>query len=206
MKTLLFFTLIIINNLFLFSSAYSLKITGSKHDFSSKAWSQGEICIVCHVPHSGNLGKTVDSPLWNHAITTQTFTPFTSSTMKAAVGQPDGISKLCLSCHDGTIAIDSFNGVTGTTKLGSKIGPNLLTGQGHWKHPISILYDKALSVADTRLYDPTVKTTALGHTIQKDLLFNNKVQCSSCHDVHNEKGISNYLQISESTLCKTCHK
>jgi predicted CXXCH cytochrome family protein len=162
------------------------------------------MCIVCHTPHGSIAAAAI--PLWNHAITTQVFTPYTSATMKAVVGQPDGASKLCLSCHDGTVAMDSFNGVVGTTKLTGVIGPNLLTGQGHWKHPISITFDTALSVADTRMNNPAIKITALGGTVQKDLLFSNKVQCNSCHDVHNVKGLPKYLRIVESTLCVTCHK
>jgi predicted CXXCH cytochrome family protein len=178
---------------------------GSKHDFSQTNWSEGEICKACHTPHGANAGK-IDAPLWDHTLTTQTFIPYTSTTMKATPGQPDGLSKLCLSCHDGTIALDSFNGATGTTVIRNKIGPNLLKGNGHWKHPISITYDTALSVADTRLNNPVTKMTLLGGTIQKDLLFNNKVQCASCHDVHDEKRIGTLLRITENTLCKTCHK
>lgn len=198
MKILIF--LFILTN-----SVFAAHIKGTKHDFSRYTWSEGEICKVCHIPHGANSGN-VDAPLWDHNITTQTFTPYTSSTMKAAPGQPDGLSKLCLSCHDGTVAINSFNGTMGTTYIGDRIGPNLNSGQGHWKHPISITYDTALSVADTRLYDPNVKTTSLGGTIKKDLLFNNKLQCASCHDVHNDKGIGTLLRITENTLCKTCHK
>lgn len=181
-------------------------IKGSKHDFSANTWSNGEICIVCHTPHGANTTTNNDIPLWNHAITSQVFIPYTSATMKATVGQPDGSSKLCLSCHDGTIAIDSFNGLMGTTKLTGKIGPNLLTGQGHWQHPISIVYNTALSIADTRLNDPIVKTTILGGTINTKLLFYGKLQCNSCHDVHNTAGNGTLLRITEPTLCNTCHK
>lgn len=196
---------IIIVLLLISCSSFAAGIRGSKHDFSKNNWSEGELCKACHIPHGANAGR-VDAPLWDHTMTTQTFTPYTSKTMKATVGQPDGLSKLCLSCHDGTVAIDSFNGLMGTSFMRSKIGPNLLKGQGHWKHPISIIYDSSLAVADTRLNDPAVKMTILGGTIKKDLLSNDKVQCISCHDVHNDKGIGTLLRITENALCKTCHK
>jgi predicted CXXCH cytochrome family protein len=196
-------TLIVI--FFIANTSFAAGIKGSKHDFSKNTWSEGEICKVCHIPHGATAGN-IDAPLWDHKLTTQTFTPYTDTRMKAATGQPDGLSKLCLSCHDGTVAIDSFNGVMGTTFIKNKIGPNLKTGQGHWKHPISIVYDTNLSIADTKIYDPAVKTTVLGGTVKKDLLFNDKVQCASCHDVHDKKGIGTLLRITENTLCLTCHR
>lgn len=203
MKTLI--VLFITANLLLISSAtFGASIRGSKHDFSSLVLAGGEVCIVCHTPHGSNQGS-IDAPLWDHSITTQTFTPYTSRTMKAAVGQPDGLSKLCLSCHDGTVAIDSFNGSMGTTFIKKAIGPNLNSSSGHWKHPVSIVYDTSLSVADTRLYDPSTATTVLGGTIQRDLLKNNKLQCTSCHDVHNTSGIDKLLKINANDLCITCH-
>ena len=198
MKTLVF-VLVMLN------SAFGAGIRGSKHDFSNEKWSEGEYCKACHIPHGANVGS-VYAPLWSHTITTQTFTPYTSNTMKATPGQPDGLSKLCLSCHDGTIAIDSFNGVVGTDYIKNAIGPDLKNGDGHWGHPISIVYDSNLAIANTRLHDPTVQTTALGSTIQRDLLYADKVQCTSCHDVHDKRGISSLLRISENTLCLTCHR
>lgn len=179
-------------------------IRGSKHDFSGSGWTDGEICIACHVPHGAS--SNVDAPLWDRSNSTQTFIPYTSVTMKAAVGQPDGNSKLCLSCHDGTVAMDSFNGLMGSVFIQNPIGPNLLNGDGHWPHPVSIVYDSNLSAVDTRINDPSGTFTALGNTIQQDLLKNDKLQCSSCHDVHNAKGLPTLLKITENQLCITCHK
>ena len=197
------FTLLLISNF-----SFAAGITGTKHDFKAKTWPQvqGEICIVCHVPHNGK-GAAVGSPLWNHTTTVKTYTLYTSTTgkMKAALGQPDGVTKMCLSCHDGTIAVDSFNGFVGTTKMSTTKFATILGSSHGLAHPLSFVYDKALSVADTRLFDPTTKLTALGGTIQKDLLINGKMQCSSCHDVHNKAGLSKLFKIAESTLCKTCH-
>jgi predicted CXXCH cytochrome family protein len=184
------------------SMANASSIKGSKHDFSRNVWSQGEVCIACHVPHGAN--ETVpNAPLWGHSITTKVFTPYTNSTIKAAVGQPDGTSKLCLSCHDGTVAIDSFNGTMGSTYMKDPIN---LAGGGHWRHPVSILYDSNLAVADTRLYNPVTTKTRIGGTISHDLLSYNKVQCTSCHDVHNDSGYDKMLKMNEDNLCKTCHR
>lgn len=65
----------------------------------------GEVCVYCHTPH----GAATNAPLWNRTLpATGNYTPYSSTTMDTIVGQPDGISLACLSCHDGTIAVDSI--------------------------------------------------------------------------------------------------
>ena len=111
-----------------------------------------------------------------------------------AAPQPDGASKLCLSCHDGTIALGAVGGRT--TPIVVTGGPTMpTTAPGYLgtdlsgSHPISFVYDDALAVArnaaggmplllpSTR-NDPAVKLDA-----QK------KIQCTTCHDPHDD---SNY--------------
>lgn len=66
----------------------------------------GEVCVYCHTPHGAQTGS---APLWNRTLPTSgNYTPYSSSTIDTNVGQPDGISLACLSCHDGTIAVDSI--------------------------------------------------------------------------------------------------
>ena len=120
------------------------QITGSSHDFSGQSWNPGganaEICVVCHTPHNANT-SVVNAPLWNHALSaTATYTMYSSATMNAVTtGQPDGSSKLCLSCHDGTVALENFGGVTSGTHL---MTGNAAVGSGanlSNDHPISAL-------------------------------------------------------------------
>ncbi len=80
-----------------FATSASAVITGSAHDFSAEGYGSTQICIFCHAPHN-NAGGT---PLWNHAPTAATFTLYSSSTLNSTQAQPAGVSKLCLSCHDG---------------------------------------------------------------------------------------------------------
>jgi hypothetical protein len=196
-------------------------IENSHHDFRSSGWSDGQICIVCHTPHNADT-SVVDSPLWNHEVTSATFTLYTSPTLDASLNQPSGHSKLCLSCHDGTIAVDSYGGQTGTHPLTSDrfgyIGTNLTA-----HHPISFAYDSNLASTDGELHDPGSSASGLGGTIQEDLLFSNQMECSSCHDVHvsrNTQGcigchftqpgvttesLSLRVSNSGSALCLTCH-
>ena len=70
------------------------------------------------------------------------------------------------------------------------------------------MYDSALAVTDGTLFDPTTKITVLGGTISADLLNDSdKLECSSCHDVHNADSNPHLLRIDNtgSALCLTCH-
>lgn len=188
------------------------QITGSKHDFRAATWMPGaptgEVCIVCHTPHNAQAATV--GPLWNHLVTTQTFVPYgaSSATLNAAVGQPQGISKLCLSCHDGTTQMDDFGTNPGSVVMGAVPG-NFGLGLDN-DHPISFLYDDALATDDGTLHPPTTTTSGLGANIDDDLLFgagNDQLECASCHDVHRKGGLTAMLRKSnaESALCFTCH-
>ncbi len=189
------------------ATAFAGTIVGSAHDFSNKNWNNtGEICVVCHAPHNTNTSVT-DAPLWNHEVTTTNFTVYSSGTFDGTIGQPDGASKLCLSCHDGTVALDNFGGTTnGSQFIGG--GKNLGTDLSN-DHPVSFTYDAALASADGEIYNPTTQNSGLGGTIDQDLLISGKMQCSSCHDVHNTQAVNGtkllVINNSGSALCLTCH-
>jgi predicted CXXCH cytochrome family protein len=180
-------------------------IQGSAHDFSNDSWNtSGQMCIVCHTPHNADATVT-NAPLWNHATTTATFTTYNSATMEATTGQPDASAKLCLSCHDGTVAVDNYSTQGGGSHYmvgGALIGTNL--GDDH---PISFTYNSSLASSDGGLHDPSTTNSGLGGTIAEDMLIGGKMQCASCHDVHNGSGVAKLLRKSNagSALCLTCH-
>jgi hypothetical protein len=188
-------------------------IIGSAHDFTVYNWSGGQVCVACHDPHNANTSVTV-APQWNHALSTQTYAVYTSSSLKAAIGQPGMRSKLCLSCHDGTVAVDSFGGVTGSQYISSanNIGTTLKDD-----HPIGFLYDTALANLNGTLNDPSATSVTIGSggttqtgTIASLLLYDGgQLECSSCHDVHNKYtvGTTGLMKIASagSAICKACH-
>ncbi len=183
------------------SSAYGA-ISGSAHDFRESNWTQ-EICVACHAPH--NNIDVADAPLWNHDISTATYTLYSSPTFDAEdISQPVGVTKLCLSCHDGTVAIDSFGGMEGSTYIseGRNLGDDLSND-----HPVSFTYDSDLAVVDGGLHDPAITSSSLGGTIDEDMLFAGRMECASCHDVHNKYELPRLLKINNdgSGLCLTCH-
>ena len=186
-------------------------ISGSAHDFSADGWnSSGAICRPCHTPHNA-MTTVANSPLWNHTVTTATFTVYSGmGTMNATVGQPTGVSKLCLSCHDGTVALNSFGGATGSSYItgNDNMGTNLSND-----HPISFTYNSTLATADGELHNPATTNSGLGSTIETDMLFgtagSKTMECASCHDVHNSKSAGNPKLLMKSNtasaLCLTCH-
>lgn len=194
-------------------------ITGSPHDTrddgTGTGWNlTGEICIVCHTPHIVD-GRTTQAPLWNHDITDGTqHTMYANTTLNGVVDpDPSGPSLLCLSCHDGTVALDSFGGTTGATYIASgfRLGTDLSND-----HPISITFDATTAAADGALFDPSVDETTIGSGADQktgligDLMtYGGKVQCPSCHDVHNKFAVTNSRLLKRtmvgSALCLTCH-
>ena len=156
-------------------------VRGTKHNLSStgpgtvKAVSETQVCVFCHTPHGATAGV---APLWNRSLSTQTYTVYTSSSLDAnaiqgSLDQPGGSSKLCLSCHDGTLAIGNVNvlngqggspgavsvGMTGTdaggvmpggsggsTGFTRNLGADLTND-----HPISVTYTGTLATRDGEL-------------------------------------------------------
>jgi predicted CXXCH cytochrome family protein len=179
-------------------SKHNLSVSGPG---SLRSSTESDICIFCHAPHN----TTGEGPLWNHALSTATYTPYTSSTLKATVGQPTGASKLCLSCHDGTVAlglvanrsspIPMQSGVTtipvGRTRIGTDLSAH---------HPISFIYDSALATKQGELRDPAT----LVQEVRLDS--SGQMQCTSCHDPHNNQ-YGNFLVMDNtaSAMCLNCH-
>ena len=204
MKINFFITVLII--IFFPGGASFSDIKTTKHNLSTtgsgsyKANDETRICVFCHVPH----GAEPAVPLWNHASTTQTFIPYNqavSATLKSNPGQPDGSSKLCLSCHDGTIALGStvsegvIAGLSGALSGSSSIGTNL-----SGSHPVSFVYNNTLVAQRGELVDPSTLTG----TVKLDK--NSKLQCTSCHDPHDNSN-EKFLVMSSTggALCTTCH-
>lgn len=98
----------------LVEAASKQTLLNSKHDFRARSSaairsvSEADACIFCHTPHNaGSAGF-----LWNQRLSTAEFPTYQSSTLQATVSPmgPEDASKLCLSCHDGTIALgDTLN-------------------------------------------------------------------------------------------------
>jgi predicted CXXCH cytochrome family protein len=169
-------------------------IVGSPHDLS--ALGTGDVCGFCHTPHRA-LPQT---PGWSHKLSTAVYTIYQSSSLEAQVGQPTGSSKLCLSCHDGTVALTES--ITGGPAGGTYIEPgsaNLDTDLSD-DHPISFVYSSALSAEDPQIRVPLT----LPDQIKLDGA--GELQCTTCHDSH-DNSYGNFLVMSNqrSAMCVVCH-
>lgn len=200
-------------NLFCFAAAAMLSFTahagntilGSKHDLSArgpgpvKAATETEICVFCHTPH-----RALDEmPLWNHALSSASYTPYSSSTMKAPVGQPTGASKLCLSCHDGTTALGMVNSRRKVIEMQGGV-VTMPPGRSNMRidlsddHPISFSYNSALARGEMK--DPAMLKDRVRLDARGD------VQCTSCHNPHNDQFGKFLVQSNKGgALCASCH-
>lgn len=199
-------------------------IVGSVHDLSGNGWGTDQICVFCHTPHDGGRASVATGVLWNHELTASTFTPYASVSIDGVSadvsGQPVGTAKMCLSCHDGSVALDAFGGGAGNPVRLISTGkvPRLVDGTNldmRGTHPISISYNQA----DPQLKDPSVVTLgSQNQTVLETVLENydngttvlKLIQCMSCHDVHdtNEAITGTKLLRADSAgsaLCLKCH-
>lgn len=155
-----------------------------------KATTETQVCVFCHTPHGGSTSRT---PLWNRKAAgagyTQSYVMYDSSTLDAkqvqsTMNQPGGSSKLCLSCHDGTVAVGNVNVLNGLDKSGvaqgtaviaTSGGTTMPTGSGTDTgftrylgtdltndHPISISYNDTLAARDGELRTPSLNPTLMG--------------------------------------------
>ena len=165
-----------------------------------RAHAEGQVCVFCHTPH--NASGT--PPLWNRELPVASYTIYSSSTLDAEPGQPTGASKLCLSCHDGTIALGSVLSRTDRIRMiGGEFTPAGLTNLGtdlSDDHPVSFYYSPGLAASDGQLVSPS--------TFPPDVKLDRagELQCTSCHDPHHNPHGSFLVKSNASgALCTTCH-
>ena len=172
-----------------------------------------EICVFCHTPHGADT--SANAPLWNRQLSSATYDTYGADTLDALdategsgnqLPQPAGSSKLCLSCHDGTLAIASGttilnapgsgtgSGVSGVNTLSANknLGTDLTND-----HPISVTYDSDLGARDgeMRQLDSNQQyNTYIGRQDDGDFTLPlqstgaqtepGQLQCTTCHDPH----------------------
>lgn len=110
----------------------SATIVNTKHNLSAGSsdvnrtiygTGESEICAFCHIPHHSQVdGK----PLWNRSMPTTDYEMYDSDYLRrigypevaldlgTANNTPGALSRQCLSCHDGTVAIGSVHVLRGT--------------------------------------------------------------------------------------------
>lgn len=191
---------------------HNLSVTGPG---GTRATSETEVCVFCHTPHGASA--SAQTPLWNRTLSNQSYTVYESSSLDAQtiagqlLDQPAGSSKLCLSCHDGTLAIGTVNVLAGQRDVSigmSNTGPGgtMPPGQGTQTgftrnlgtdlrndHPVSVTYDANLASTDGELFDPSIaahiglRQPGVRHPVPLEptgALGQAQIQCGTCHDPH----------------------
>ena len=205
-------------------------VQGSSHDLSGQTTNTSEVCVFCHTPHGSNVGFQ-GAPLWNKvtdATGFQRYSTLNTSTLDGAEAPVGSVSLACLSCHDGTQAMDVVVNVPGSggwnplgTEIdGTAIGPISgigpipnLTKDLRDDHPISIQYaGGGCSSADpacTTLGDPdfNLPATAAINTVQQWWVDTGAVGTREKTDIilysRNEATVAGGLQ--PFVECASCH-
>ena len=215
-------------------------IVNTKHDLSatstgaiikSQSPASGgttEICVFCHTPHTA----TSEAPLWNRANPIGSYTTYTSDVLSAlnypliedplsagAAGyQVHAKTRICMSCHDGTIALGSLvNLPTGNTmpiSMQGTVGGRMpTTAEGYLgtdlrdDHPVAVVHDpsrdpelQAITGSNVRVY------TLMAGQVTPTNASGGYVECTSCHDAHDNQ-FGNFLidDNAGSKICRSCH-
>src|SRR5689334_8281799 len=202
-------------------AAAQTTVAGGPHDFSAgsairntDATINGQTCVFCHTPHMGSVWV----PLWNRNGSTATYQVYASSTLDTAAPTSaaiqSSVSGACLSCHDGSIAIDVLTNLNGVAKTASTAFTrqatakatygNSGTGTGNIlaggtpflgtdlrnDHPITIIYETARAATPTEFNTQTITGTKITvGTVGPLPLYGSStatatVECASCHNPH----------------------
>lgn len=200
MKQVSPFAILLLCQLLTGTANAGMSIVDSKHNLSVtgpgeiRALTEDRICIFCHTPHNA----APYTPLWNRNLQPTNYTLYESSTLSAAPQQPAGPTRLCLSCHDGTIALGNVlqpaEGIQMNMELTarrSNLGTNISND-----HPVSFNYYEALPNPElSPIIPPGLRTYGTGN-----------IHCTTCHDPHDDT-FGKFLVMGNqySALCTTCH-
>lgn len=111
------------------ASGATAGISDTKHNLTTsgtgpnKQSTTQQICVFCHTPHASNT--TISAPLWNKTTpsgTYSTYAAMNSTTIDGQILAVGSVSAACLSCHDGTQAMDNIINAPGSGQYDSTGG------------------------------------------------------------------------------------
>lgn len=123
------------------AAAQTSGIVTTKHNLGSTGTGNhvtdtAEVCVFCHTPHGGSTDAP--APLWNKRLgsngtsaTGATYTTYASlqtPSLDGTVASVGSISIACLSCHDGTQAMDNIINAPGSGSLFDNGGDGVNNG------------------------------------------------------------------------------
>ena len=240
--------LILLTTIGVWTGTLSAAVANTKHNLTIsstgtiKAATETEECVFCHIPH---VARPEGSPLWNRSMPVSDYIMYNSDYLKrmsyptpTSLGNqknmPGTISRQCLSCHDGTVAVGAVYKLRQDFLNGTSIEMNDVEADGTIKntsagyigtdlsmhHPVGIEYNpditlnfgngirtmELVAIADVDR-DPTSKIKL--HTYGDGKSY---VECTSCHNPHTENakflhvGTEGNLGANIVKTCTTCHE
>jgi len=174
-------------------------VVGSKHDLSANHAITGSLgaCAYCHVADAGP-GKV--SARLNRNDPISTFTLYDSLTLDSEIIELGSQSLHCLSCHDGVTPFDALGDSSGTENNNMSViypgGPAMIGADLSGHHPVGVV------VPDNEAFEELSAIKGAGLEI-----YDEKVECPTCHEVHGKNGIEYFLRINHAgaSLCRACH-
>jgi hypothetical protein len=195
------------------SVASAQGVVGSPHDLQPSTTNTSETCVFCHTPHGSSTSAAV--PLWNKTLPAPaTYTRYSSlntSTLSGAEAPVGSVSLACLSCHDGSQAVDTVlntpgRGMGASFPAGTQIDAAVFDAMEGTPvpmlgtdlrddHPVSIQYGGGGLLGSDA--DGTANPTANQTREKTDMILYTRtdgpagatgepmVECGSCHDPHN---------------------
>lgn len=186
------------------NSPHNLSVSGPG---DIKSLKETRICIFCHSSHNASS----EGPLWNHVTTSPgKFKSYERSTLKGSPEQPNGATKLCLSCHDGTVAVGAVHGIPGGIRMQGVGADGGIPGsrKSHLgtdlsgTHPVSIKFQQ-----DQALHKSTMRWPPLDPQKEVGVDKDGFVQCTSCHNPHGSRSekLPFWNKETFGQVCKVCH-
>jgi predicted CXXCH cytochrome family protein len=171
-----------------------------------RSLNETRVCIFCHSSHNASS----EGPLWNHETTPRAFQTYNRSTMVGNPEAPNGATKLCLSCHDGTVAVGAVRNKTRPITM-ANVGPSGEIPRGRKSnlgtdltgtHPVSVRFQQKDALMKSSLRWPPMDPQK-----QVGLDGDGYVQCTSCHDPHGSRSVKYpfWQKESFSEVCVVCH-
>lgn len=218
-------------------------ILGSKHDFSglnkragvvampTVAFSDyGNPCVYCHIPpeqaDTDSIAKGAIEGWNRYQPATDSFQLYDSWYLDSKTRTPSPITLLCLSCHDGTMAVDmvvnkpSTFDVKEDTAMHMRINGADNTLSCGKCHNGRVAHDIAIKHIDTDLRNDHPVSMRYAGLLRSDedfrqphtpggfsngvKLYEGRVECASCHNVH-DPSKDLFLRANSDILCQTCH-
>jgi hypothetical protein len=206
-----------------FLPAQQERVIDTVHNLSAsgpgeiRALDETEVCKFCHIPHSA----VAPQQLWAQRLSqTQYQVPEMrqGGPVKMSAPQPDGSSRLCLSCHDGTVALGEIGGRP--RRIGMAGGDRLSPGRKGYigtdlsgSHPISFVVpvqDPDLTGESSDMALRPLSAIRADPDILIDI--NGKMQCTTCHDPHSDRYYQQdvvprfWVKPSVQEVCLACHQ